>query len=154
MDNNINLKTFLKYYTAVNESFIDEYYKFYELCEKNYFGIDVDLVIKYLGIVKVEEFYERLRNKFKENIDYVKEIKQNTKKIKGYKIITYYINIDTFERICMSSHAIKANNVRDYFIILRKFIQYYKNNISNMIIDKTYNLIKGIGIVIIVLNFN
>jgi hypothetical protein len=88
MDNSINLKIFLKCYTAVNESFIDEYYKFYELCEKNYFGIDVDLVIKYLGIVKVEEFYERLRNKYKENIDYVKEIKQNTKKIKNYKIIT------------------------------------------------------------------
>ena len=88
MDNSINLKIFLKRYTAVNESFIDEYYKFYELCEKNYFGIDVDLVIKYLGIAKVEEFYERLRNKYKENIDYVKEIKQNTKKIKNYKIIT------------------------------------------------------------------
>lgn len=38
------------------------------------------------------------------------------------------------------SKAEKANQVRDYFIILRKFIQYYLNHISDMIInDALYN---------------
>jgi hypothetical protein len=59
---------------------------------------------------------------------------------KGGRYTLYYLNLDTFEKICMASKAEKANQVRDYFIILRKFIQYYKNNISNMIInDALYN---------------
>ena len=44
----INLKDFLKMYTGISNKFIDEYYKFYELCEKNLFGIDSIKVIKYL----------------------------------------------------------------------------------------------------------
>lgn len=31
------LKDFLKTYTAISNKFIDEYYKFYELCENNKF---------------------------------------------------------------------------------------------------------------------
>ena len=37
MENNkISLKDFLKKYTIINNKFIDEYYIFYELCEKKY----------------------------------------------------------------------------------------------------------------------
>jgi hypothetical protein len=35
----------------------------------------------------------------------------------------------------MLSRSNKANSVRDYFILLRKFIMYYKDYISNMIIN-------------------
>jgi hypothetical protein len=35
----------------------------------------------------------------------------------------------------MVSKSEKANSVRDYFIILRKFISYYKEKISDMIIS-------------------
>jgi len=35
----------------------------------------------------------------------------------------------------MLSRSNKANSVRDYFILLRKFIMYYKDHISNMIIN-------------------
>ncbi len=34
----------------------------------------------------------------------------------------------------MISKSEKANSVRDYFIILRKFINYYKDHISEMIL--------------------
>ena len=40
MENNkISLKEFLKKYTVINNKFIDEYYIFYELCEKNMYLI-------------------------------------------------------------------------------------------------------------------
>jgi hypothetical protein len=47
---NNNLKDFLKKYTAISNKFINEYYKFYELCENNTFGIEGSLVIKYLEL--------------------------------------------------------------------------------------------------------
>ena len=43
----------------------------------------------------------------------------------------------------MTSHAEKANNVRDYFIKLREFINYYKSNFSNMIINNTLKYPEG-----------
>jgi hypothetical protein len=36
----------------------------------------------------------------------------------------------------MVSKAPKSEKVRDYFLTLRKFIDYYKNHISNMILQK------------------
>ena len=50
MSKNISLKSFLKKYTAISNKFIDSYYKFYEMCETQKFGIDGSKVIKYLNI--------------------------------------------------------------------------------------------------------
>ena len=36
----------------------------------------------------------------------------------------------------MKSKSEKANSVRDYFIMLHKFIEYYKNHIAEMINEK------------------
>ena len=136
----MNFKDFLKKYTTVSSRFIKEYYIFYEMCENIQYGIFIDDVIKYLEIKNAERFYENFKKKYIEDVDYIKKTIKNEKMIKGEKYTRYYINLDTFEKICMMSKAEKANQVRDYFIILRKFIQYYKNHISDMIInDALYN---------------
>jgi hypothetical protein len=49
----ITLKVFLQKFTAVPEKFINEYYKFYELCENNKFGIPIENVIKYLDLTSI-----------------------------------------------------------------------------------------------------
>ncbi len=134
MNNKISLKDFLIQYTAISKSFINQYFKFYELCDDNFFGINIENVLDYLDIKGKNEFYDRFRKKYIINVDYIIE-KKNQKKIKGKKNIEYYINFDTFEKICMMSKSEKANSVRDYFITLRKFIDYYKNNISKMILN-------------------
>ena len=46
----VSLKEFLKKYTAIPNKFIDNYYKFYEMCEKDIFGIEGSHVIKYLDL--------------------------------------------------------------------------------------------------------
>ena len=53
----------------------------------------------------------------------------------------------------MMSHSEKANSVRDYFIKLREFINYYKSNFSNMIINKSLEYPDG-SIYIILTNKN
>ena len=132
----ISLKEFLKKYTAVSSKFIDEYYVFYEKCEMNKYGILLDDVETYLGIKKIEKFRSNIRKKYIENIDYVKIINEKKNRTRYDKYNYYYLSLDTFEKICMMSKSKKANSVRDYFIILRKFIQYYKDHISEMIINK------------------
>ena len=131
----ITLKDFLKKYTAISNQFINKYFIFYDKCELNKFGIELEKALDYLDIKERKEFYARFRKKYVLDIDYI-IIKHNQKKEKNIKNSEYYISFDTFEKICMASKAPKAEKVRDYFLTLRKFIDYYKNNISNMILEK------------------
>jgi phage anti-repressor protein len=132
MNTNISLKDFLKTYTAISVKFIDEYYSFYEMCENDIFGIDADKVVKYLGLKDNKQFYERLRENYTLDVDYI--IKRNIQKFqKGVKSTFYYLSFDGFEKICMQSKTKKGNSVRDYFITLRKFIEYYRDHFTNKI---------------------
>jgi phage anti-repressor protein len=130
----LTLKDFLKLYTAIPIKFIDEYYEFYELCQNNKFGIDVSTVIEYLSISSHRSFYERLRNNYKLNYDYI-ITKLNKKLQKDQQDTFYYISFETFEKICMNSTSKKGEQFRDYFVMLRKFIDYYRNHISDKILD-------------------
>ena len=130
---NSDLKEFLKLFTAVDEQFINEYYTFYEKCDGNNYGIILDDVIKYLDIKKKEKFFVNVKKRFTEDVDYIVSHVEGKKAQKGDKIVIYHINLDTFERICMRSNSVKANSVRDYFIIIRKFIQYYHKYFSTNI---------------------
>jgi phage anti-repressor protein len=132
MTNNISLKNFLKTYTAISNKFIDEYYKFYEMCETNKFGIDALKVIKYLELDSERFFYERLRLRFVLNQDYIIK-KLDNKKVKNTQHTFYYLSFDGFEKVCMTSKSEKGNAVRDYFITLRKFIEYYRQHFANNI---------------------
>ena len=135
---NISLDRFLKLYTAIPNSFIDEYIKFYNNCENNKYGIYLNDVIKYLSVKLHKRFKDRIRNSFIENKDYIIK-KQNGKKIKNISQALYYITFETFERLCLSSTTEKGKKYRDYYIMMRKFIDYYKEDISNTILSKLNN---------------
>jgi len=132
----ITLKEFLKKFTAVPEKFINEYYKFYELCINNKFGIPLKNVIEYLDISSQRGFEENIRKDYKLNIDYV-IIRFKQKSMKGVKDAQYMITFECFEKICMNSSTEKGKMFRDYFVMLRKFIDYYKNQIANKILELT-----------------
>ena len=94
--NNITLINFLKKYTTISNKFINEYYKFYNMCENTYFGINVENVIKYLEIKQIEDFYKRIKNKFILNKDYI-IIVNNHFKIKSLSLnllllFIYFLN--------------------------------------------------------------
>ena len=143
----ISLKEFLIRYTAISQVFIDEYLFFYKKCANKHYGINLDDVIEYLEIRGRKNFYKRFRKRYIEQVDY-QIIRFRQKKKKGIPNAHYYITLDTFERICMMSKAAKADDVRDYFLTLRKFINYYKNHISNMI---SKEIQEGMGNIYIIL---
>jgi hypothetical protein len=136
MTDSITLKEFLQRYTAIPERFINEYIEFYDLCTSNEFGIPIENVMKYLKITDRLKLEERLRTQYKLNQDY-QIIRLQQKLKKGVKDVHYMISFDGFERIAMKSTTKKGQEFRDYFIMLRKFIDYYKQHISEKIIDLT-----------------
>ena len=134
MSNSITLKDFLIKYTAIPEKFINEYSEFYDMCDKNSFGIEIEKVMKYLDIKDRFKLEERLRTNYKLGEDY-NIIRLNHKLTKGKKDVHYMISFDGFEKIAMKSTSKKGQEFRDYFIMLRKFIDYYKQHFSDKIID-------------------
>lgn len=52
MKEKISLKQFLIRYTSIPINFIEKHLEFYDMCDNNIFGIDLEDVIKYLGIKK------------------------------------------------------------------------------------------------------
>ena len=144
---NISLKDFLIKYTAISEKFINEYYKFYELCEENDFGIESSLVANYLEYDNLKKFNEKLREKFILSQDYT-IIRKKQKSQKDIQDTFYFLSFDGFEKACMLAKTQRGNEVRDYFITLRKFIDYYKGHISNKILELTKD--KGYIYVILV----
>ena len=133
---NITLKDFLIKFTAVPERFINEYYSFYELCEQVEFGIPIEKLITYLGITNRDKFEQRIRESYTLNSDYV-IIRQQQKSMKGIKDAHYMLSFDAFEKICMNSSTKKGQMFRDYFVMLRKFIDYYKQHIADKILELT-----------------
>jgi len=132
----VTLKEFLGKYTAIPLKFIDEYYKFYELCQTEKFGISIEKLVKYLGLASQERLETRLRESYELNYDYV-IIRTNQKSIKGIKDAKYMLTFSTFEKICMNSNTQKGVQFRDYFVMLRQFIDYYKEHFANKIIELT-----------------
>jgi phage anti-repressor protein len=130
----ISLEKFLTQTTSIPIKFIKNHLKFYAMCEKNLFGITLGSVIEYLNVTEKEKFIKRFKKKFTEGVDYQVSITKRYNQ-KGVENKIYNMTLDTFEKICMLTNAKIGDNVREYFIILRKFIQYYKNNISEMIIN-------------------
>lgn len=92
------------------------------------------MVAKYLGIISQERLETRVRESFVLNIDYI-IIRENQKSMKGIKDAHYMLAFETFEKICMNSSTKKGQQFRDYFVMLRKFIDYYKQHITDKILD-------------------
>ena len=132
----ITLRDFLVKFTAVPERFINEYYSFYELCEQVEFGIPIEKLITYLGITNRDKFEQRIRESYTLNSDYV-IIRQQQKSMKGIKDAHYMLSFEAFEKICMNSSTKKGQMFRDYFVMLRKFIDYYKQHIADKILELT-----------------
>jgi len=132
MSNHISLQDFLKKYTAISNKFIDEYYSFYEKSEKEKFGIKIQDVMKYLNIHNQNKFEERIKKNyiFREDYEIIRYIKRSKKNVKE---VQYMLSFDGFEKICMASSTEKGKAFRDYFIMLRKFIDYYKDHFANKI---------------------
>lgn len=134
MDKQLSLYDFLIKVTNIPKTFIKNHLKFYNNCEKEPFGINLNDVIEYLEIEKKDSYIARVKEKFKENVDYVRIEKKNIFNKKGTQKIFYYITLDTFEQLCMLSRTKTGDKVRSYFITMRKFINYYRDNIYNMIL--------------------
>jgi len=136
----ITLEDFMINFTAISEIIIKEYLSFYDKCRTNSFGIELNDVMAYLDIDNRDSLKTKIIKNFQLDLDYIEKMKEieNTTNTYGTLI---YVTFETFQKICMMSKTEKASKVRDYHVKLFKLLKYidsYKNEISNAIMENYY----------------
>lgn len=124
----LNLQQYLKKYSTINSTFIDDFFGLYDnATDSNDFVINIENISKWLKSRK-ETIKDTLVKSYVVNVDY-KIFANKIEKKRGRPKELILLTPDCFKRLCMSSRTDKANEVRTYFIELEKHINKYKNYI-------------------------
>ena len=134
----MDLITFLKTYTKINNDFIDDFFGLYDTKDKYNFSININIIAKWFNITK-GHIKETLLYSYKENIDY-KIIKGKSNGLKGKPIETILLTPKCFKIMAMQSKTKKAIQVREYYYELEQVIDQYKEYIIKALEDKIKTL--------------
>ena len=134
----INLQEYLKKYSTINSTFIDDLYSLYSYNTNNDdFVIDIEMLSKWLKAEK-KHLKETLSNSYIKNVDY--KVSKKDINTGGRKSELILLTPDCMKRLCMASRTKKAEEVRTYFIEIEKHIDKYKNYIIEGLNKKLGNL--------------
>jgi len=125
----MNFKDFLKKFSTLSNSFIEDFHNIYELNENNSndFIINLENIVKWLNVRK-DTIKETLIKTYTKNIDYIIKKEKSGKISKSNKEIIL-LTPECFKRLCLLSKTKKAEEVRTYFIELEKLLYNYKDYI-------------------------
>jgi hypothetical protein len=130
----MNLVTFLKTYTKINNDFIDDFFSLYDSKEKYNFSINIEAISKWFNMRK-DHIKKTLTESYKENIDYkIKINKRIGQKGKPNEIIL--LTPKCFKLMAMQSKTDKAIEVREYYYELEQVIDQYKEYIIKGLEEK------------------
>jgi phage anti-repressor protein len=122
----MDLKTYLKTYSTINNKFIDDFFSLYKYTTTSAdFVIDLDMVSKWLDSNKAT-LKRTLIKTYTEKIDYTVTIQKSGG---GRPPESVMLTPDCFKRLCMLSRTSKAEQVRTYFIEVEAHLDKYKNYI-------------------------
>lgn len=126
-ENIINLQEYLKKYSTISSSFIDDFYSLYSYDTNNDdFVINIEMLAKWLKAEK-KHLKETLTNSYIKNVDY--KVSKKDINTGGRKSELILLTPDCMKRLCMASRTKKAEEVRTYFIEIEKHIDKYKTYI-------------------------
>jgi len=126
MATKLTLQDYLKKYSSISNSFIDDFFGLYNVkTTNNDFVIDLDIVSTWLNSQK-RTLKRTLVNTYIENVDYKIELQKPGKGRPGETIL---LTPECFKRLCMLSRTEKAEEVRTYFLQIELHLDKYKNYI-------------------------
>jgi phage anti-repressor protein len=134
----MDLITFLKTYTKINNDFIDDFFGLYNTDEKYNFCINVNIIAKWFDM-RNDSIKDTLVYSYKENIDY-KIIKGVSNGKRGKPKDTILLTPKCFKLMAMQSRTKKAIEVREYYYELEQVIDQYKDYIIKGLEEKISKL--------------
>jgi len=134
MNNNISLQDYLKKYSTINNKFIDDFFSLYDINTTNDdFVINLNNVAKWLNTHK-RNIKKTLIESYQVDVDY--KLKTLPPKGKGRPEEEIMLSPSCFKRLSMMSRTAKAEEVRQYYILLEEHIDKYKGHVINALNEK------------------
>ena len=123
----MSFKDFLKRYSAIPNSFIDELFEFYnENTSQSDPSINLNNITRWLGTSK-EGILKTLKESYVKDIDYTisKPVNPVRRTSHSNNLKVVLLTPECFKRLCMQSRSVKAHEVRTYFIEIESLLLKY-----------------------------
>ena len=134
----MDLITFLKTYTKINNDFIDDFFGLYNTKDKYNFSINIESIAKWFNMRK-DHIKKTLRESYVENLNYI-IIKNKPTGQKGKPSETILLTPKCFKLMAMQSKSKKSIEVREYYYELEQVIDQYKEYIIRGLEEKIKKL--------------
>ena len=133
MNSQHDMMQFLKKYSPVDNTFIDDFFGLYaddgKTLDGSDFVIDLGVVSRWLGIPKYN-LMKTLKASYMLGVDFT--VSKPVEKLKGRgrnSLRIVMLTPDCFKTLCMQSRSPKADAVRAYFIAVEKTLMRYRSDI-------------------------
>jgi hypothetical protein len=133
----MDLITFLKTHTKINNNFIDDFFGLYKPEDKYNFSINIEAIAKWFDIRK-GHIKDTLVESYTKNVDY--KVIKNPPTGKGKPSETILLTPKCFKLMAMQSKNKKAVQVREYYYELEQVLDQYKEYIIKGLEDKIKTL--------------
>jgi phage anti-repressor protein len=134
----MNLITFLKTHTKINNDFIDDFFSLYDSKDKYNFSINIEVISKWFNMRK-DNIKKTLKESYIQKIDY-KIISSEPTGEKGKPKEIILLTPKCFKLMAMQSKTKKAIQVREYYYELEQVLDQYKEYIIQGLQDKINKL--------------
>lgn len=133
----MDLITFLKTHTKINNNFIDDFFGLYKPEDKYNFSINIEAIAKWFNMRK-DTIKDTLTDSYTKNVDY--KVIKNPPTGKGKPSETILLTPKCFKLMAMQSKTKKAVQVREYYYELEQVLDQYKEYIIKGLEDKIKTL--------------
>jgi phage anti-repressor protein len=131
MGDHAEVAAFLKKYTPVSTSFVDEFLSMYTLRSRpTDFVVDLDVAAKWLSVRKAN-LKKTLTESYSHGRDYEVSTAKEAKSQHRARLQTVMMTADCFKTLCMQSRTPKAAEVRAYFLAVEATLFRYKEEIAD-----------------------
>jgi hypothetical protein len=130
----MDLITFLKTFTKINNDFIDDFFGLYDTKDKYNFSININAIAKWFNMTN-GHIKETLVNSYKENLDY-KIIKGKSNGLKGKPKDTILLTPKCLRLLTSRSKTKNAIQFQEHYYKLEKIIFEYNNFIIHNLEEK------------------
>lgn len=129
---------FLKKYSGVSHTFVDDFFGLYDRKDKYNFCISTAVIAKWYGIT-TQKIKEVLQKSYKEYIDYTIVSRKVMGKT-GRPTETIMITPRCFKLMAMQGRTKKAQEVREYYLEVEDTLERYKDYIIEGLNEKIHQL--------------
>lgn len=138
----VSLREYLIKNSHIDKKFVEDFINIQQSMENTDhapFIIDLDVVVKWMGINKKDHLKDTLMSSYVEKIDFIllpPRREQTVINQGGHNKETILLTVECFKKLCLRSKSKAGEKIIDYYLALEKLLVEYQNVIISKLIEE------------------